>query len=300
VPKALVEAAELASRAAPSRRRDVVVGALLMIVAVANFSSLDTILKVLVAHHGPGFLVWGRNLFQVVYLCALMPVFGPGRMLRTRRPVVQTARGLLLVLSTIFVVLALRVMPLAQTYAIGFSTPLIATVVAALALGERASPVRWTLIAVGFVGVLVALRPDAPNAGTYLIYPVAMALSNALYHVLTRYAGRDEDPLAMLFHAGFFALLFSSLALPWTWQWMAAGDWALLAVGGAFGTVGHLLLIEAFRRAPTAIVSSMLYTQIVTASSLGYLVFGDVPTIPTLLGAAIVAASGFAIIRSRF
>jgi drug/metabolite transporter (DMT)-like permease len=138
-------------------------------------------------------------------------------MLRTRRPVVQTARGLLLVLSTIFVVLALRVMPLAQTYAIGFSTPLIATVVAAIALGER-----------------------------------------------------------------------------------AAGDWALLAVGGAFGTLGHLLLIEAFRRAPTAVVSSMLYTQIVTASSLGYLVFGDVPGIPTLLGAAIVAASGFAIVRSRF
>jgi drug/metabolite transporter (DMT)-like permease len=65
-----------------------------------------------------------------------------------------------------------------------------------------------------------------------------MAFSNALYHVLTRYAGRDEDPLAMLFHAGFFALLFSSLALPWTWQPMATGDWALLAVGGAFGTLG--------------------------------------------------------------
>jgi drug/metabolite transporter (DMT)-like permease len=113
-----------------------------MIIAVANFSSLDTILKVLVAHHGPGFMVWGRNLFQVVYLCALVPVFGPGRMLRTRRPTVQIARGLLLVLSTIFVVLALRVMPLAQTYAIGFSTPLIATVIAAISLGERASPAR--------------------------------------------------------------------------------------------------------------------------------------------------------------
>jgi drug/metabolite transporter (DMT)-like permease len=280
-------------------RRDLVVGALLMVAATFCFVSLDSILKLLAARHDVLFLAWGRNLFQVVYLAAAMPFLGARRMLVTRHPLVQLCRGAMLVGTTVFIVLALKAMPLAQTYAITFSAPLIATILAMIFLKERPSLMRWVWILIGFAGVMVALQPTAPDAGAHLVFPLAMALANAGYHVLTRAIAGDEDPLAMLFHVGFFALLLTSLALPWAWSAMAAWEWGLLAVGGAFGTLAHLLLIAALRRAPTAVVSPMIYTQIIAACLLGYVVFGEVPTLATLLGAGIVVASGVALIRSR-
>lgn len=270
-----------------------------MVVATFCFVSLDSILKLLAARHEVLFLAWGRNLFQVVYLAAMMPFLGARRMLATRHPVIQVARGAALVGTTVFVVLALKTMPLAQTYAITFSAPLAATILAVVFLKERPSLVRWAWIVAGFAGVMVALQPTAPEAGAHLAFPLAMALANACYHVLTRAIAGDEDPLAMLFHVGFFALLITCLALPWSWSAMAAWEWGLLAIGGAFGTLAHLLLIAAFRRAPTAVVSPMIYTQIVAACLLGYVVFGEVPTPATLLGAVIVVASGIGLIRSK-
>jgi drug/metabolite transporter (DMT)-like permease len=270
-----------------------------MVVAVLCFTLLDTALKVLVQRHDPWFLAWGRNLFQVLYLTALMPVIGARRMLRMRRPLVHVGRGALLLLSTVSIVLALRHLPMAQAYAITFSAPLMATIIAAITLGERPSRWRWLCIVVGFLGVLVALQPTAPGAGPHLLYPLAMALATALFHVLTRYGGRDEDPFALAFYVALFALLIVSTGLPWFAERMSAADWALLGIGSAFSTLGHLLLIEAFRRAPTAVVSPMTYTQMVAASGLGFIVFGETPTLATAVGGLIVAASGVALVRTR-
>lgn len=270
-----------------------------MVLATFCFVSLDSILKWLAARHDVLFLAFGRNLFQVLYLVALMPFFGARRMLATRHPLIQAARGAALVATTVFVVLALKTMPLAQTYAITFSAPLIATILAAAFLRERPSPARWLWIVVGFGGVMLALQPAAPGAGAHLAFPLAMALANAGYHVLTRAIAQDEEPLAMLFHVGFFALLITSVALPWSWSAMSPSEWGLLAIGGLFGTLAHLLLIQAFRLAPTAVVSPMIYWQIVAACLLGYLVFGEAPTLATLAGAAVVIASGVALIRTR-
>jgi drug/metabolite transporter (DMT)-like permease len=270
-----------------------------MIAAVFCFTGLDTVLKVLVERHDPWFLAWSRNLFQVLYLTALMPLLGAGRMLRMRRPLVHVSRGALLLLTTVFIVLALRHLPMAQAYAITFSAPLMATIIAAVTLGERPSGWRWLWIMVGFFGVVVALQPTAPGAGPHLLYPLAMALATALFHVLTRYGGQEEDPLALVFYVAFFALLLVTVGLPWFAESMTAADWALLGFGSAFGTFGHLLLIEAFRRAPTAVISPMIYTQMVAASALGFVVFGETPTLATALGGLIVAASGIALIRAK-
>jgi drug/metabolite transporter (DMT)-like permease len=290
---------EVVGDTAARARRDILIGAALMVVSTFCFVSLDSILKALAARHDVLFLAWGRNLFQVVYLVAVMPLFGARRMLVTRHPVIQLCRGAALVGTTVFIVLALKSMPLAQTYAITFSAPLIATILAMVFLKERPSLKRWALILIGFCGVMVALQPTAPGAGGFLVFPLAMALANAGYHVLTRAIAADEDPLAMLFQVGFFAFLLTSLVLPWSWSWMEPWEWGVLAVGGAFGTLAHLLLIEAFRRAPTAVISPMIYSQIIAACLIGYLAFGEVPTLATLLGAAIVVASGVALIRSR-
>lgn len=270
-----------------------------MVVATFGFVGLDSILKVLATRHDVLFLSWGRNLFQVGYLAMLMPFFGVRRMISTRHPVIQFWRGAMLVGTTVFIVLALGHMPLAQTYAITFSAPALAALLAMVFLRERPSRWRWTWIATGFAGVMVALQPGAPEAGPHLLFPLAMAAANAVYHVLTRAIAADEEPMAMLFLVAFFALLLTSCALPWTWSGMSLHEWGLLAIGGAFGTLAHLLLILAFRLAPTAVVSPMIYSQIVAACIAGYLIFGEVPAATTLLGAFIVIASGVALVRTR-
>ena len=270
-----------------------------MVLATFGFVGLDSILKILATRHDVLFLSWGRNLFQVGYLAMLAPFLGFRRMVATRHPVIQFWRGAMLVGTTVFIVLALGHIPLAQTYAITFCAPALAALLAMIFLREQPSRWRWIWIATGFAGVMVALQPAAPNAGAYLLFPLAMAAANATYHVLTRAIAADEDTFAMLFLVAFFALLLTSVALPWTWSAMTWSEWGMLAVGGAFGTLAHLLLILAFRLAPTAIVSPMIYSQIVAACLIGYLVFGEVPTGTTLLGAAIVIASGVALIRTR-
>ncbi len=282
-----------------ARPQRVVVGALLMVAATFCFVSLDSILKALAARHDVLFLAWGRNLFQMLYLMALMPFVGVRRMVVTRHPVVHALRGLLLVVTTVFVVLSLKVMPMAQTYAITFSTPLIATILAAIFLKEPVSGQRWFWILAGFAGVMFALQPQAPSAGLYLALPLVMAFANAIFHVLTRSIAADEDPLAMLFLVAAAAMAITGLFLPWSWSSMTSPEWGLLAIGGLFGTMAHLLLVLAFRLAPTSVVSPMIYSQIVAACVLGYLVFGEVPTASTLVGACIVVISGVALIRSK-
>jgi len=279
---------------------ETLIGPLLMIVAVLCFTCLDSILKHLARSHDPWFLSWARSLVQAALLLALAPLLGWRNVLVTRAPRVQLGRGLALVATSVCLIFALRHMQLTQAYAIGFSAPLIAAMLAAVLLDERPRPVQWALIAAGFLGVLVALRPDAPDASLVLLLPLGFAAANAVFQVLTRIgAQRDEHAYAQLFFAALIATAVLALGLPWSWSRMAPGEWGLLIGGGLFGTLAHFLLIAAFSRAPTALVSPMIYFQVMWAGLLGFLVFGELPAWSTVLGAAIVAAAGIALIRVR-
>lgn len=269
-----------------------------MVLAVTLSSGLDTILRLLAARHDPIFLAWGRHLAQAAYLAALAPVLGPGRVFRTDRVGLQALRGACLLGATVFIVLALRQLTMAQTYAIAFSTPLIATALAALVLRERATTRQLACVGAGFAGILVSLDLTAPAASLALLLPLAMAVFNAGFQVLTRLGGRDQDPFSLLFYAALFAGLIATPALPWTASAMGPADIALLALAGALGTCAHLCLVAAFRRAPTVIVSPMGYMQLVAVGLIGYGLFGEVPSGATLLGAAIVTLSGIALLRS--
>lgn len=279
-------------------RRAAIAGALMMVAATFFFTSLDAILKYLAARHDVVFLTFGRNLFQAAFLMALMPVFGLRRMVATRHPFIHLARGVMLFATTVFVVLSLRALPMAQTYSITFVAPLIAVVLATIFLGERTSIFRWLCIGTGFCGILIAMRPGTSGADWHLLLPLGMATCNAGFHVLTRAIAADEDPMAMLFLVALIAMGLAALSLPWTYSAMTASEWGLLAIGGGFGTLAHLLLIKAFRIAPTSVVSPMIYSQIISAGLIGYFAFGEVATLSTLIGATIVAGSGIALLRA--
>ncbi len=270
-----------------------------MVVAVFFFTALDSILRHLSQRHDVFFLSFARNLFQVLWLTSLMPVVGARIMVTTRHPFVQLLRGAILVSTTVLIVMALHYLPMAQTYAITFSAPLMAVVLAALFLNERTSFRRYLWIVVGFLGVLIAINPGAPGTGWHLLIPLVMAFANAVFHVLTRAIAGDDDPMAMIFLSAAAGTLITSLTLPWSWSPMSLAEWALIGFGGLLGTIAHLLLTRAYRLAPLAVVSPMVYTQIVWASLFGFFLFGESPTLTTFVGAAVVAAAGVVLVRMR-
>lgn len=269
---------------------------LLMASAMLCFTTLDSVMRALYAEHPLSMLVFIRNLVQVVALSLLVPVLGP-RIVVTRRIGIHVLRGACMVLTTVFITLSLGNLPMAQTYSITFSTPLMASVLAAIALGERPSPLQWVCIVIGFAGVVIVLNPEELVVSGALVYPLAMAFFNALLYVLTRYGGRQDGPLTLVFWASLAALVICLAGLPFYAVAIPMPAYLLLIAGGTFGTLGHLMIAAAFRRAPTAVVSPLLYSQIVWATLIGWFVFGEIPEPHVAVGSLVVIASGVAVLR---
>ena len=272
-----------------------VVAALLMCGTTVCFTVVDSILKALVVEHGVPMLVTARLGMQTVLMLALTPWLGR-RILRLQLPGIQLGRGLAMIAGSVLVTVSLRHLPITQVYAIGFSAPLIATLVAVVMLGERLNWRQAACIVAGFAGVVVALDPGAPSFSLVLLFPLTLACSNASLHVLTR-IGRAEDPLAATMWSAAFGFAIVACGLPWTYRPLPLSAWALLFVGGVCVTIGQLLMVEAFRRAPTAVVSPMVYTQFVWSAISGIVVFGETPGAGVVIGAGAVALSGVALVR---
>lgn len=275
------------------QRRQRLIGIALMCGAVACFACLDAMAKYLVGHLDTLQVVAMR--FIAAFLVALIisnPITRPD-LLRTTRPVLQFVRGLMLISTTIFNFFAFRYLQLDEALAILFSTPFLVAILAGPILGEWVGWRRWTAIGIGFIGVLVVIRPGLGGMQWAALLSVAAAILYASYSIATRMVMRHDSAETTLFCANLVGALIMLVALPFVWTVPPSLlDFALLLGVGAFGSLGHYLLILAHHRAPASVLSPFIYTQLVWASALGYLIFAQVPSGWTLAGAAIVVASG--------
>lgn len=220
------------------------------------------------------------------------PVTSPG-VARTNRLWLQTLRSLLLFGSTALNFLALRHLQLAETLSIQFATPLMVALLAGPLLGEWSSRRRLAAIGIGFLGVLVIVRPGVGEVQPAVLLSIGNMLCYAFYVVTTRMLAATDSTATTMFYSGFAGLALMSPLLPWIWTTPTAWQvWALLIGVGLFGTMGHWLLVLAHARAPANVLAPFIYTQLVWSVLLGYLVFGDVPNRWTLIGASIVVGSG--------
>jgi drug/metabolite transporter (DMT)-like permease len=225
---------------------------------------------------------------------AVMPARG-WQVWRTRRLAWQLVRGLLLLTSSLLAFVSLRYLPVGEFTAIVMITPLVITLLAATLLKEHVSGLRWALVAGGFAGTLLIMRPGGASFGWSSLLPLALVASNAGFQVLTSKLARTEDPVTMHLYTGWTGTLLSTLALPFVW--VAIPDpwlWAGLAFMGLMGTVGHFLLILAYYRAPAATLTPYLYSQIGFAMLGGFLVFSHVPDDLSMAGIVMIAICGAA------
>lgn len=269
----------------------------LMCLAIVFFTSIDTIGKYLI-HHLPTLeVLWGRFAFAFLsayFLYSPMPPALPGAdVLRSRRPLLQLVRSFLLLACTILNIIALRYIQLDQALSIMFSTPFFVAALSVPILGERVGPRRWAAICVGFIGVLVVIRPGVGGIHPAAFLTLACAVSYAFYSIVTRLLSRHDTSETTLFYSNIVGAVAMTIVLPFVWVW-PENHWhfALLFLMGAVGMFGHYLLILAHRIAPASVLSPFIYTQLVWVIMAGFFVFGDLPNRWTMAGAAIVIASG--------
>ena len=239
--------------------------------------------------------LWFRYAFQAVATTMLLlPRYGTA-VLRTEHPRYQLLRGSLLLVSSTLAFLSLRYMPLAEFTSIVLIAPLVVTLLAATTLKEEVSPLRWALVAGGFVGTLVILRPGGMVFSWAILLPLGLVITNAWFQVLTSRLARTEKPLTMHFYSGWVGTLIATIPLPFVWTTLPGWHWwALLCLMGFMGTVGHFFLILAYQRAPASTLTPYLYAQIAFAMLGGWVMFSHVPDAASLFGMALIAVCGAA------
>jgi drug/metabolite transporter (DMT)-like permease len=268
-------------------------GIALMCGALACFACLDAMAKYLNLHMDTLQVVWARYTGAFIVAVAISnPVTRPGLM-RTGRPVLQVGRSVLLLLSTLLNFVALRYLQLDQALSIVFSTPFFIAALSGPLLGEWVRWRRWLAIGAGFVGVLLVARPGFGGIHPAALLSLAAALFYAGYSISTRLLSRTDSSETTLFYSNLVGALAMLPVVPFVWTTPSDPIVILvMIVCGAFGSVGHYLLIIAHRHAPPAVLAPFIYSQLVWTIILGYLVFADLPNRWTLAGAAIVVASG--------
>jgi len=268
-------------------------GILLVVIAVGIFAVMDTIAKHLARSYPVPGVVWARYAASLLILLGFLAAKGQLARLRTARPGLQIMRGLLLAGASLLYFTSLTVLPLAEAAAIGFVMPLFLALLAVPMLGERIGAARLAAVLVGLAGALVIVRPGAAVFTPYALLPIGMALCNALYQILTRKVAGVEHPMTSLAWGAIVGAVLFSFVLPFAWVTPTSPwDWVLLGIIGLLASVGHFTLIRAYDYATTTGLAPFFYTQLVWVMLLGWLVFGDFPDGWSLLGMAIVVASG--------
>ncbi len=286
----------------PDSSRNRLIGIGIVSGAYFCFAVLDTSAKWLVSSLPVLEVVWLRFVTHVLFMLIPMSRQGGITLSGIRRPGLQLLRALMLPTMTAMNFWALQYLQLAETGSIQFAVPILVALFAAWLLGERLDKGRWAAVIVGFVGVLVIVRPGTQGFHPAILLSIFNAVLYALFNLLTRSLAATDPPAATNVLSAFGAVvLIAPFALSVWVTPTTPMQWVLVALTGLAGGTGHLCLAHAHRYAPTSTLAPFLYQQILYMTLLGFLVFGDVPGTAVLTGAAIVVASGlYLLLRERY
>ncbi|QRM56975.1 DMT family transporter [Sinorhizobium sp. BG8] len=286
-------------------RHDIGVGLTLMVISVLISPIIDIFSKLSVAHVPAVEVTLFRFVVQVVFLLPIVLMRGTLWDLTWKKTGLHALRGLLATVVMVSFTMALAVMELADAIAIFFVEPIILTILGSIVLKETIGWRRYTACVVGFVGALLVIQPSLQEVGPVALLPVVAAFAFAIFLLITRFASQSEDPWSMQTHAGLWGAIFTGALLA------AGGPTGLAALTpvmpdrlngffllgvGAAATISGVLSVYAYRAAPASTLAPLQYLEIVSATILGWWVFGDLPDPLKWLGIAIIISSGLYII----
>jgi len=269
--------------------------------ATLMFASLDGVAKWLVLSLPVVQVVWVRFfLHTVITGGVLVPQLGLC-LFKTKHPKWQIIRGLMLATMTGTNFWALQYLQLAQTGSVQFSVPILIALISVIGFGEKIDTGRWIAIFIGFVGVLVIIRPGTEAFHPAILLCVIGAILYASFNILTRRLARDDHPGATQWTSAFVASVVLAPFALWQWQmphgWL---QWSLLILAGGLGGFGHWAIASAHRYASAAVLGPFLYQQIIYMTLLGWLIFNQVPDHFMVVGTLIVVAAGLYLLWREF
>lgn len=267
-------------------------GVFYLLATIGLISLVDTICKFYTDELHAVMLMWGYFVGITFFVAGYFGIHNKFALLHCRRPGLQIARSGCLLASIASLFVSLTYLPIAEATAIGFTGPLFITALSVPFLGERVGWHRWLAVIIGLADVLVIVRPGGAlwhwSAGMALLGAVCFAL----FQLATRRLANQDRHQTTLLYTSIGGTTWASLMVPFFWTTRTIGQMVMFLAIGAMGAGAHFSMLQAFARAEAPLLAPFNYSKIIWVTILGYLVFGDLPGLDTLIGSSIIAAAG--------
>jgi len=280
------------ARGAPARADHPFKGIALILASTVFLGASDVTAKYLSATLPSIEIAWIRFLVFALIMAPSMLPGSPLYALRTKNLGLQLMRGTALLGSSLFFISGLRFLPIAEASATGFVAPLFVTALSIVFLGESVGLRRWIATAVGLIGVLIILRPGSGAFHPAAVFPLVSAFAWACTLIMTRMMSGKERAVTTMTYSSIAGVCILSALVPSVWVTPSWHDILFGIFIGVASTAGQWIVVLAFRYADASVLAPFSYSQLLWVSMLGFLIFGEVPDIWTVTGAAFIVASG--------
>jgi drug/metabolite transporter (DMT)-like permease len=275
---------------APARADHPLRGIGLLIASTVFLSCSDALAKYLSLTLPSMEIAWIR--FSVFFIILIPMMARTSGVFRSARPGLQVWRGVGLLTSSLFFISGLRFLHIAEASATGFISPVFVTALSIVLLGEKVGIRRWAATLVGLMGVMIVVRPGSSAFHPAAIFPILSALGWASTLTITRMISGKDRAITTMVYSAVTGLCVLTALVPFVW---VAPSWRDIALGVGIGiasTTGQWIVVLAFRYADASVLAPFSYSQLVWVTILGFFVFGEIPDLWTIVGAAVIIGSG--------
>ena len=271
-------------------------GFLYMFMSICAFSLMDVIVKWSV-DYPIGQVLFFRGFFGIIFYFFVIPRERINNFYQTKRPGLHALRCLAGLIALISIFIALRKLPLATVVSISFAAPIFTTILSIFLLSEKVGIFRWLAVIIGFIGILIITEPGISELNIYYIFPIIFCLGLSYVAITIRQLSTSEPAWLISFYFSLSITFLSFLTIPQGWEMPSLNHFILLSLIGIFGGVANLWLSLSYKYSEVSLVTPLKYLALVFAVIFGYLIWEEVPTIKTLLGAFLVIISTLIIFR---
>ena len=267
-----------------------------MFLSIIGFSLMDVIVKWSV-DYPVGQVLFFRGFFGIIFYFFIIPRERLHDFYKTKRPGLHSLRCIAGLIAIIAIFIALRKLPLATVVSISFAAPIFTTIFSIFLLSEKVGIYRWLAVLVGFIGILIITEPGISNLNIYYIFPIIFCLGLSYVAITLRQLSSTEPVWLISLFFSIAITLLSFLTLPFGWVMPSFNHFLILSLVGIFGGVSNLWLSQSYKYSEVSLVTPLKYLTLVFAIIFGYFIWGEIPTIKTLLGAFLVIISTLIIFR---
>ena len=274
-------------------------GIVLMCLSTIAFSIMHGLVRFVSEVLPPFQIAFFRNIFGLAFLLPLL-MRSRFAILRTKQIGLHALRGVINMAAMLMFFTALAISPIAKVTALGFTAPIFMAILAVLVLGERFRIYRWSAIFLGFVGMLIILRPGLVAIDTGALLVIGSAALWAVAMIIIKIQSRTESSLTIVAYMGIFLGVFSIAPAVWVWQPFGLQTLGFMVLIGLFGSIAQMAISESLKETDSTALMPFDFLKLIWTAMIGVWFFSEIPDIYTWIGATVIFLSGlFIAIRER-